>query len=386
MSILDNDLYKFTMMQAVYEMFPNVMVKYEFKSRNDARFTEADFEGIMYNILALNDSGPFIGHLKYLRSMGLFKPEFLNFLENYKLSTSGVDVKYKKEKQEISITITGKWLDTILLEVPILYIINEIWSNNRCPKNYPDIMVRNVIKKIAFVKKQNDKTFKFADFGTRRRFNFRTQEYVCQKFRDELPDNFIGTSNVELAYQLKIPCFGTMAHEWVEAGQGLDVNLRDSQKYMLQKWTDVYRGKLGIALSDTLGFDVFLKDFDGYFARLYDGCRQDSGDPKEWFDKLLKHYQKLGIDPKTKKCIFSDGLTIQSAYAIHKYVNGRMMDSYGIGTSLTNDCGLEAPLQIVIKMVEANGRHVAKLSDSKGKLMCKDDLYLTYLKSVFDIK
>lgn len=383
-SILDNDLYKFTMMQAVWELFPTATVKYEFKCRNnDIKFTKADCENIRFNIENMHDKPFYGGELSYLHSLNLFKNDFLNFLDKFKLNTRCVKINLKNGKLDIS--IIGNWVDTILLEVPILYIVNEVWSERQNIKNYAKIRAENVDKKINFLKRIKDKTFKFSDYGTRRRFSEETQAYVCIRFRDELPYNFVGTSNVNFAYQLDIPCMGTMAHEWIMAGQALDTNLRNSQRYMLQKWADVYRGKLGIALSDTLGFDTFLKDFDGYFARLYDGCRQDSGDPKEWFDKLLNHYKKLGIDPKTKKCIFSDGLDIQTAYKLHKYINGRMIDSYGIGTNLTNDCGLK-PIQIVIKTVRTNNQPVAKLSDTKGKLMCKDELYLTYLKKVFDIK
>ncbi|NQV00446.1 MAG: nicotinate phosphoribosyltransferase, partial [Parcubacteria group bacterium] len=174
------------------------------------------------------------------------------------------------------------------------------------------------------------------------------------------------------------------AHEFLQAAQAL-VRVQDSQKFAFQQWAEEYRGKLGIALSDVVGMDAFLKDFDLYFCKLYDGARHDSGDPIVWCEKLIRHYENNGIDPKTKTAVFSDGLTFPKALALAKEFEGRIKTSFGIGTNLTNDMGI-TPLQIVIKMVECNGQPVAKISDSQGKEMCKDKAYLTHLKGVFNIK
>lgn len=177
---------------------------------------------------------------------------------------------------------------------------------------------------------------------------------------------------------------GTMAHEYIEAMQAL-VRLKDSQKFALQTWADVYRGDLGIALTDTLGMDAFLKDFDLYFCKLFDGGRQDSGDPYVWGNKLIKHYESMRIDPVTKTGVFSDNLTFEKIAKIHHYFCGRLGNSYGIGTHLMNDCGI-TPLQIVIKMVKCNQSPVAKISDSPGKQMCENPAYLKYLATQFDIE
>jgi nicotinate phosphoribosyltransferase len=199
-----------------------------------------------------------------------------------------------------------------------------------------------------------------------------------------LPDNFIGTSNVYLARKYGLKPIGTMAHEWIMAGQGIVKDISESQKYMLQSWANVYRGDLGIALSDTLGSDTFLNDFDKYFCKLYDGCRHDSGDPYTWCDKLLEHYAHNGIDPTTKTAVFSDGLTVESMIALNKRYCNFIKVLFGIGTNLTNDCGI-TPLQIVIKMTKYNGNPVAKISDSKGKQMCEDKDYLRHLCKTFGI-
>ena len=176
-----------------------------------------------------------------------------------------------------------------------------------------------------------------------------------------------------------------MAHEFLQAAQALGPRLIDSQKFALQSWAEEYRGQLGIALSDVVGMDAFFRDFDGYFSKLYDGCRHDSGDPYEWCDKLLKHYESLGIDPMTKLAVFSDGLNVPKAMEIAKKFYKKIKISFGIGTNITNDLGPKA-LQIVIKMTKCRGLPVAKISDSTGKQMCKDQQYLDYLKKIFQIK
>jgi nicotinate phosphoribosyltransferase len=181
--------------------------------------------------------------------------------------------------------------------------------------------------------------------------------------------------------KLGIKPIGTMAHEFFQAHQQLGPRLVDSQKVALQCWADEYRGELGIALSDTMGFDKFLKDFDRFFSLLFNGCRQDSGDPIEWTEKLIAHYKDMRIDPKTKSAVYSDGLTLESAVDIFTRFNDQIQTSFGIGTNLTNDCGFVAP-QVVIKMVECNRKPVAKISDSKDKGMCEDPEFLDYLNYV----
>src|SRR5699024_7374074 len=231
----------------------------------------------------------------------------------------------------------------------------------------------------------NTPPFIIADFGTRRRFSKAWHTHVVETLHRAAPSIVRGTSNVYLAKKLKITPIGTMAHEFMQAFQALDVRLRDSQKAALEAWVHEYRGDLGIALTDVVGMDAFLRDFDLYFAKLFDGLRHDSGDPYVWGDKAIAHYQKLKIDPKTKVLTFSDGLDIEKAWELHQYFKQRTQTSFGIGTNLTNDMGL-TQLNIVLKLVECNGQPVAKLSDSPGKTMIHNDTYLAYLRQVFEIE
>ena len=224
--------------------------------------------------------------------------------------------------------------------------------------------------------------FEFFDFGLRRRFCAAWQREVVETLATRAPQHFKGTSNVLLAKELGLSPIGTMAHEYLQTYQAQGVQLRRSQSAALEDWVQEYRGDLGIALTDVVGMDAFLRDFDLYFAKLFDGLRHDSGDPVVWGEKALDHYRTLGIDAHTKRLVFSDGLTLARALDLFEHFADRVQVGFGIGTHLTNDVGLE-PLNIVMKLTRCNGQPVAKLSDSPGKTQCDDETFLAYLRQVF---
>lgn len=387
-SLLDTDYYKFNMNYVFYRKFPDVIAEYRFKCRNKGiplTEIEQDLKEEIKHLCSLKLK---THELNYLESLGHFNKGYIEFLRLLQLNEKFVTVKAEKD---LSITIKGPISLTTYFEVPILAIVNELYfrkfdvkSDN--PKILRDRSVR-LNKKIKLVNETNDLNlnFKFADFGTRRRFSKEWHEEIVKRLKEKLPDNFVGTSNVWLALHNGLKPIGTQAHEYIELGQSLGVKLKDSQKYMLQTWADVYRGDLGVALTDTLGVDAFLNDFDLYFAKLFDGLRHDSGDPYEWTEKIIKHYNNLGIDPKTKTAVYSDGLNFPKAIEIAKRYSGMINCSFGIGTNLTNDV-IGTPLNIVIKLIRANGEPVAKISDSSGKQMCDDKTHLNYLKRTFRIK
>ena len=377
-SLLDTDLYKLTMMQAVLHQFPDTQVEYTFKCRNKAKWNDNLIRRIKDEIIGFCQLRFQPSELEYLRNIPFFNQDFIDFLDLYQPRCSkGVDVVLNGK--DLDITIRGSWLLTILFEVPILAIVNEVYFDNI----YPSEGVYRLSKKLQLIHGIED--LKFADFGTRRRFKREWQKVVVETCKNTVPNNFVGTSNVWLAKEFDIKPIGTMAHEWIQAGQGLGVRLSDSQSLMLQAWVDEYRGDLGIALTDTLGVNAFCRDFDKYFSKLYDGVRHDSGDPIAWGEKMISHYNELGIDSRTKTFIFSDGLTFPKAVEILDHFRNRVQVSFGIGTNLTNDFENVEPLQIVMKMTKCNGNPVAKISDSPGKGMCHDEAYLTYLKKVFEI-
>jgi nicotinate phosphoribosyltransferase len=387
-SLLDTDLYKYTMMQVVFEKYTSVHVRYDFKCRN-ANILEnlgtQKFEFIVAISTAIHELCKLKitdEELDYLSKIRFFKPNFIEFLRTFQLNESYVRIN--EENDDLSIIIEGPWISTILFEVPILAIVSE--SYHRLHDTTATALIAGQEKfadKIKYLDNHihHDSELRITDLGTRRRFSYKHQLDIL---RNACHSSYIrATSNVHFAMKLGLTPMGTMAHEYVCAHQQLG-RVEDSQKAAFQAWADVYRGDLGIALSDTVGFRAFCKDFDLYFAKLFDGARHDSGCPYNWCEQLCKHYNRLGIDPKTKTAIFSDGLTFELIVDLFKIFQNDIKLGFGIGTNLTNDCGVD-PLQIVIKMTECNGRPVAKISDSKGKAMCKDEGFEKYIRGIFDV-
>ena len=380
-SLLDNDAYKFTMGQTVLHQFSSTQVEYEFKCRNNIKWTLPQIGKIRHEAEKFSKLRFTPEELNYLSSIRYIKKDYVDFLKLYQPDLDHVSIDLAGD--ELKINIKGPWFLTIYWEVPLLAIISEVYSLFDARKD-PDA-TEQYAKDIFDMKLVSFKNspFPLSDFGTRRRCSFAIHDYIVSKLAGH--PSFVGTSNVYLAKKHNTIPIGTMAHEFLQAGQAMNVQLVDSQKRMLQSWVDEYRGDLGIALTDVIGIDAFLKDFDLYFAKLYDGLRHDSGDPEVWADKVLEHYRKLKIDAKLKSLVFSDSLNFSKASALYEKYKDVSRPMFGIGTYLTNDAGIIPP-NIVIKMTKCNGKPVAKISDSKGKGMCTDDQYVSYLKKVFDVK
>jgi nicotinate phosphoribosyltransferase len=386
-SLLDTDLYQLTVMQAVWEKFPNANVKYKLFFRKDVFFSPEMAKEVSKQIKLYCDLKFGNEELDYLKSLPFIKDKFINKLKSYcpkQLQLVNGHIKIRNKKGHLSIDIEGPWLYTILFEVPVLAIVNEVYFHHNLNRMETEIKEQEGVEKLLENKKLiRDNNLRVAEFGTRRRWSKEWQnEVVLNLFR--LP-SFIGTSNVHLAMKYDIKPIGTMSHQWIMAGVGLAGTFRESQSFMLNKWVETYRGDLGIALTDTYGTDAFCKDFDMYFAKLYDGVRQDSGDPIEWGNKMIAHYESLGIDPKSKSYIFSDGLTVERAKTIRDYFNGYNV-SFGIGTSLTNNFASHDALNVVFKMTECNGVSTVKLSDTPGKEMCEDVAQLWLMKTIMKEK
>ena len=394
-SLLDTDLYKFTMMQAVLHQFPGAQVEYKFKCRNPSVQLAPYVQEIRDEIRALCQLQFQDAELNYLRSMRFIKSDFVDFLSLFKLNEKYITIT-PLDNGEIDITIKGPWLHVIPFEIPVLAIVNEVYFRNTQP--VPDFLEgrRRLDEKIQLLRGDTLEGLKIADYGTRRRFSRAWHEEVLRVLCAKLgtghkrplpghgPGQFAGTSNVLYAMRLGITPLGTMAHEFLQACQALGPRLRDSQVFGFESWAKEYRGDLGIALSDVYGMNAFLRDFDLYFCKLFDGARHDSGDPFVWGERLLEHYRANRVDPLNKTLIFSDALTVPRTIELYQRFHGRCQLAFGIGTNLTNDLGYE-PLQVVIKMTRCNDQPVAKLSDTPGKSMCEDQKYLAYLRQVFEI-
>ncbi|RSE78569.1 nicotinate phosphoribosyltransferase [Acinetobacter baumannii] len=392
-SLLDTDLYKYTMLQVVLHKFPQTHSVYHFRCRN--------LEDTVYPLVdILDDLNEQLDHLcnlkykedelQYLRKLRFIKSDFVDYLELFQLKRRFIHASIDEEGR-LDIRIEGPMVQAMMFEIFVLAIVNELYfSRIKTDEVWAEGERRlqaklELIQQYEKAQQPNDPPFLVSDFGTRRRYSFEWQKHVVAAFHNTVPNVFRGTSNVLLAKELNITPIGTMAHEFLQAFQALDVRLRDFQKAALETWVQEYRGDLGIALTDVVGMDAFLRDFDLYFAKLFDGLRHDSGDPYEWGDKAYAHYRKLKIDTKTKMLTFSDGLNLPKAWELHQYFKDRFQVSFGIGTNLTNDMG-QTPLNIVLKLVECNGQSVAKISDSPGKTMTDNDTFLAYLRQVFQIE
>ncbi|WP_310625194.1 nicotinate phosphoribosyltransferase [Limnohabitans sp.] len=386
-SLLDTDLYKFTMMQAVLHQFPSAQVSYKFKCRNPGVQLAPYVQEIRDEIRSLCSLQFQNAELAWLRSLRFIKSDFVDFLGLFRLNEKYIQVN-ALSNGEIGISIQGPWLHTILFEIPVLAIVNEVYFRNT--QQVPDFLEgrKRLDQKIQALHAERLSDLKIADYGTRRRFSKAWHEEILRVLISRLgtgsEGQFAGTSNALFAMKLGLTPLGTMAHEYLQACQALGPRLRDSQVFGFETWAREYRGDLGIALSDVYGIEPFLRDFDMYFCKLFDGARHDSGDPFTWGERMITHYRNNRVDPMTKTLIFSDGLTIEKIIALYQQFRGRCQLAFGIGTNLTNDLGYE-PLQIVIKMTQCNGQPVAKLSDTPSKNMCQDEKYLAYLRQVFDI-
>ncbi len=391
-SLLDTDLYKFTMLQVVLHKFPQTHSVYHFRCRN--------LEDTVYPLTDilddLNEQLDYLCQLKfkedellYLRSLRFIKSDFVDYLELFQLKRRFIKASIDSEGR-LDIWVEGPMVQAMMFEIFVLAIVNELYFRRIRNDEVLAEGERRLQAKMVLLnqyqqeQQPNDPPFLVSDFGTRRRYSYDWQKHVIEAFHQAAPYIFRGTSNVLIAKELGLTPIGTMAHEFLQAFQALDVRLRDFQKAALETWVQEYRGDLGIALTDVVGMDAFLRDFDLYFAKLFDGLRHDSGDPYEWGDKAYAHYKKLKVDSKSKMLTFSDGLNLEKAWALHQYFKDRFQVSFGIGTNLTNDMG-QTPLNIVLKLVECNGQSVAKISDSPGKTMTDNDTFLAYLRQVFQI-
>ncbi|BBT15426.1 nicotinate phosphoribosyltransferase [Metapseudomonas otitidis] len=385
-NLLDTDFYKLTMMQAVLHNYPNAEVEWEFRCRNAEDLTPYLAE-IRYQIERLAEISVTADQLAFLERIPFIKPDFIRFLSLFRFNMRYVQAGV--EDGQLCIRLRGPWLHVILFEIPLLAIVSEVRNRYRYREVVIEQASERLYEKLDWLKREASPSelegFQVADFGTRRRFSYRVQEEMVHILKRDFPGRFVGTSNVHLAREFGIKPIGTMAHEWLMAHQQLGPRLIDSQIAALDCWVREYRGLLGIALTDCITTDAFLRDFDLYFAKLFDGLRHDSGDPLEWAEKCIRHYEKLGIDPLSKTLVFSDGLDLPKALELYRALHERIHVSFGIGTRLTCDIPGVEPMNIVIKMTACNGQPVAKLSDTPGKTQCRDENFVTYLKHVFRV-
>ncbi|QBC03458.1 nicotinate phosphoribosyltransferase [Enterobacter cloacae] len=383
-TLLDTDAYKLHMQQAVFHHYYDVHVAAEFRCRGD------DLLGIYAD--AIREQVDAMQHLtlqddeyQWLSGLPFFKADYLNWLRDFRYKPEQVTIL--NDNGKLDIRLEGPWREVIMWEVPLLAVISELAHRYRSPENGVEQAVAALETKLAgftaLTEGLDMSRFRLMDFGTRRRFSRDVQEAIVKRLQQE--PWFVGTSNYDLARRLNLTPMGTQAHEWFQAHQQISPDLANSQRAALAAWLEEYPNQLGIALTDCITMDAFLRDFGPEFAERYQGLRHDSGDPVEWGEKAIAHYEKLGIDPMSKVLVFSDNLDLSKAVELYRQFNTRVNLSFGIGTRLTCDIPQVKPLNIVIKLVECNGKPVAKLSDSPGKTICHDKAFVRALRKAFDL-
>ncbi len=387
-SLLETDLYKFSMGQAIYHQFPAYETTWTFKCRNqDVHFTVEMVEEIREQIKAYCELSFQEDELAYLGKIEWFKKPYIDYLRLWRPRFEEFTITDNAECG-LSIETEGTWLNTSMYEIPTLAIVNEVYF--RMQYDYPELIrsfEEKLEEKAGWIRDGKYKISAFSEFGLRRRLSAQAQEMAVKKFTEIkiAYGKFVGTSNVYLAKKYGVKPVGTMAHEWIMCvGQGNHRhNPAYSNYYALQAWVREYGVMNGTALTDAITTDCFLRDFGRTNATLFSGVRHDSGDPIEWGEKMIAHYEKLGIDPKQKILLFSDNLNFETADRIFRHFEGRINVAFGIGTYLANDTCVP-PLNIVMKTTKCNGQDVAKISDTPGKGMCKNADYVKYLQRAID--
>ena len=401
-SLLETDLYKFSMGQAIFHQFPGYKTTWTFKCRNkDVKFTSEMIDEIKHQLQEYCKLRFTEDELSYLENIGArrdsagnvvkkgwIKGSYIDFLRIWRPRYEDFEITDKAECG-LSIEAKGTWLNTSMYEIPTLAIVNEVYF--RYAYNYDELrqqFVRKLNEKVNLLEQDVYELGAFSEFGLRRRLSAECQEMAVKALKNAKMNGkstFVGTSNVFLAKKYGLIPVGTMAHEWIMCvGQGnRSVNPAYSNLYSLRAWVNEYKVQNGTALTDAITTDCFLRDFDEEFATVFSGVRHDSGDPYEWGDKLIAHYQRLGIDPKTKTLLFSDSLNFEKATKLKKYFEGKAKTAFGIGTFIANDTDVPA-LNIVMKTTLCNNGDVAKISDTPGKGMCKNPDYVDYLQRAID--
>lgn len=371
-SIFETDFYKLTMGQVILLLFYHVWVRYELIVRIATEFPPGFAAAVMTEIKYMSHLQATPAEIEFLKKKADFlSPFYLEWIKGYRFNPN--EVLVEQEGGNLSVTIEGPWYRTVYWEVPLMAIISELYFEMTNQQPSIDWVTQAEEKSRILY----DAGVTWTDFGVRRAYSRYVHENVLSAAMNyqQLPGRprgLVGTSCVSLAAQFDLLPIGTMAHEMVMANAVLS-GPQSANLATMDAWMKVYKGRLGTALPDTFTTDVFLRDFTHEYAKAFDGLRQDSGDPFVFAQKVIAHYKKLGIDPKTKTLIFSDSLNVARMIEINEFCKGKIGCSFGYGTGFTNDVGVK-PLNMVIKMTaaRASSSHpwlpAVKLSDDAGKV------------------
>lgn len=363
------DLYDYSM-GVVAQRWPEAQAIYRYTNRDaEHRFRDGFDKELREQLELLAQLSVSEDAIRFFLEKTPWLPRpYLQWLRQYRFDPDQVEIAQKDGR--LDLRVRGRWYEAIYWEVKLLSIISELARRN--PRTGEDAALPDGWKGHVQCKAERLSAagVQWIDFGTRRRASFDVQDAVVRIMK-QYP-GFRGTSNPYLARRHGVRAIGTYAHQLPMAMQAL-YGPTSADRMAMEHWVETYQGNLGIALSDTLTTSHFLRVFDSKFANLFTGVRQDSGDPIEFGERMIRHYTDLGIDPTTKVVVFSDGLTTERAINIHRHFEGRIRTTMGIGTHLTADPAMTGvpAMNHVIKLEQidfgAGMTHVVKLSDAVGK-------------------
>ena len=383
-SLMDQDLYKFSMGQMFFHQYTGAQAEWAFKCRNEGvTFSKEEVEEIKaqvdhYCTLRFDEK-----ELKELHKKCIWiHLDYLDFLRFWHPRREDILVD-DQAPCGLRIRTKGSQINVSPYETPLMAIVTEV--HYRMSGHYDEMFEEFKAKTEQMIKDLKKAKYQlgcFSEFGFRRRLSYEAQDYFVKRFMEEnMKDcGFIGTSDVHFAIKYDTMAVGSVGHEAIMlCGQAYPhQNPAYSNKFFMDSWVKEYGVLNGVALTDTIGTDMFLKDFRRTFATLFSGVRHDSGDPYAWAEKILQKYKSYNIDPKTKTLLFSDSLDLERAHKLYQTYKDRCKVAFGIGTYLVGP--VKGALNIVIKPVKFNGLPVAKLSDAPGKNMCEDRSYIDYLR------
>jgi nicotinate phosphoribosyltransferase len=354
------------------KMFPHAMGTFTFVDRNKEVYTQEFLEALKLEIYSMSDR-VYLCNEAFdwaVQNIPFVPRHYWEWLRGFRYNPDELNLYLDKEGH-LHIEATGPLYRITLWEVPLLAMVSELTLKNTKVVQKKDV-IEALKEKVVL---SNLNALPFSEFGTRRRFSSNVQDWVCE-YLSEYSTYCTGTSNCHFAMKYGMKPMGTHPHEWFMF-HGAQFGYKNANYMALENWVKVYDGDLGIALSDTYTSKVFLQNFSLKQAKLFDGVRQDSGDPFKFATSVIDRYTQLRIDPMTKTIVFSDALTFPKALEIQNYCKGRIRCSFGIGTNLTNDVGVK-PLNIVMKLTSCQMTkntpvyNCVKLSDDEGKHIGKD--------------
>ena len=384
----DNDAYTYSCLYYILQTYPRGEVEYTFFDRNHTQYPEGFAQMLQEQVNYMPSVVITEEEISFMQRKMYYLPVwFFTFLRGYRFDPAEVNIG-QDEQQHLHISIRGKWYSTILWEMVLLACISELMHMlNGDIERYDAALEERRSREKALQALKGG--LLISDFGLRRRITMEQQHMVVRTFKEAQDQGgytdekgcfvpwsgkFTGTSNVYLAMKYDLTPIGTMSHQIVEFEENVS-GIFECNFNVMKKFSDVYDGDNGIYLYDCFGDEVFFNNLSKRMAMMYKGLRVDSGKEEEQLEKIIAKYQSLGIDPATKQVVYSNGLNIEKAIALHRYTAGRMQDSYGIGTFLTGDVTGCHPSNIVIKLTKMRITELrewhdcVKLSCDKGKTL-----------------